>query len=74
MSTRGARAAVSAIAKSLDHEQANLRKEAAAALGEIADTSARTHLEDHADDPDPDVRKNVQWALKRIGEGHAARS
>jgi hypothetical protein len=35
-------------------------------LGEIADPGARPFLERVADDPDPDVRKNVRWALQRI--------
>ena len=45
---------------------ANLRKEAAAALGEIADPLASAALERHLDDPDPDVRKNLRWALQRV--------
>ena len=44
----------------------NLRKEAAAALGEIADASGRPYLEAVEDDPDPDVRKTVRWALTQI--------
>jgi HEAT repeat protein len=58
--------AVPAIGAGLDHPQANLRKECAAALGEIADPAGRSVLEPHSADPDPDVRKNVQWALQRI--------
>jgi hypothetical protein len=42
---------------------------AAAALGEIAHPSAKRHLEAHLDDPDPDVRKNLRWALGRLGTG-----
>jgi HEAT repeat protein len=44
----------------------NVRKEAAAALGEIANPSARPLLEPYSDDPDPDVRKLVRWALQTI--------
>jgi HEAT repeat protein len=55
------------IVPSLTHEQANLRKEAAAALGEIADRAALPFLQQVADDPDPEVRKNARWAIERIG-------
>jgi HEAT repeat protein len=61
--------AVGPLARLLDHEVSNLRKEAAAALGEIAHPAARPHLEAHLDDPDPDVRKNLRWALGRLGLG-----
>jgi HEAT repeat protein len=54
------------IVPSLAHEQANLRKEAAAALGEIADGAALPFLQQVADDPDPEVRKNARWAIERI--------
>jgi hypothetical protein len=47
--------AVRPIGKCVVHPQANLRKEAAAAMGEIADPAA---------EPDPEVRKNVRWALQ----------
>jgi HEAT repeat protein len=50
----------------LSGEIANLRKEAAAALGEIADPSVLRTLKKYSDDPDPDVRKNVRWAIGRI--------
>jgi HEAT repeat protein len=63
--------AVGPIARSLLHEQANLRKEAAAALGEIADLAAKPALEAVADDPDPEVRKNARWALQRIAAANA---
>jgi HEAT repeat protein len=46
---------------------ASLRKEAAAALGEIADPSVRDALMEHVSDADPDVRKTVRWALTRLG-------
>jgi HEAT repeat protein len=64
--------AVAAIGTCLSHPQANLRKESAAALGEIAHPAGLPLLEGLADDPDPDVRKNVRWALQRIGASGAA--
>jgi vesicle coat complex subunit len=54
------------IGSCITHEQANLRKEAAAALGEIADRDGEAYLVMVADDPDPDVRKNARWALQQI--------
>ena len=62
----GAAEAIDDIAPSLDHDISNLRKEAAAAMGEIASPKAVPALEAHLDDPDPDVRKNIRWALGRI--------
>ena len=38
----------------------------------IADPAAKGALEAVADDPDPDVRKNVRWALQQIAAGNAA--
>ena len=58
--------AVRAIGQCITHEQANLRKEAAAALGEIADPTAEPFLVLIANDPDPEVRKNSRWALQQI--------
>ena len=63
---------ISAIGGCLDHPQANLRKECAAALGEIADPAGRPFLETLADDPDPEVRKNVRWAIQRMAPGSLA--
>ena len=60
--------AVGAIAVGLQHMQANLRKECASALGEIADPAAQPFLKAAANDPDPEVRKNVRWALQRVGK------
>jgi HEAT repeat protein len=62
-----ARDAVPDIVAVLDDELASLRKEAAAALGDIADTGARDALAARVADPDPDVRKTIAWALGRIG-------
>ena len=56
--------AVEAIGPCLQHPQANLRKEGAAALGEIADPAGlrEEFLEAVFDDPDPEVRKNARPA------------
>jgi HEAT repeat protein len=58
--------AVTAIGACLQHPQANLRKEGAAALGEIADPAGLTFLEAAFDDPDPEVRKNARWGTQQI--------
>ena len=58
--------AVRPIGGCITHEQANLRKEAAAALGEIADPSGEPFLALVAGDTDPEVRKNSRWALQQI--------
>jgi HEAT repeat protein len=50
----------------ISHPQANLRKEAAAALGEIALPETEIFLEPIFDDVDPEVRKNARWAMQRI--------
>jgi len=63
--------AVAAIGACLNHPQANLRKECAAALGEIADPAGMVFLEGLANDPDPEVRKNVRWALQRMSQNGA---
>src|SRR5215475_10648223 len=55
--------AVRPIGSCITHEQANLRKEAAAALGEIADPAGEPFLALVAGDSDPEVRKNSRWAL-----------
>ena len=57
--------AIPVLGEALSHEVSNLRKEAAAALGEIADPAALVFLEPAAGDPDPDVRKLVRWAIGR---------
>ena len=54
------------IAPALEHSISNLRKDAAAALGEIAHPDGLPYLERAADDIDPDVRKNVRWAIGQI--------
>ncbi len=60
--------AVAAMGPLLDHDTSNLRKEVAGALGEIGQSSALVYLQKHVDDPDPDVRKNVRWAIGRLRE------
>jgi HEAT repeat protein len=57
---------VAAVATNLTHEQANLRKGSAAALGEIADPTATPYLDTVLNDPDPEVRKNARWAVQQI--------
>ena len=59
-------AAVHALAPSLTHSISNLRKEAAAALGEIAHPDGLAYLEQAEGDPDPDVNKNIRWAINQI--------
>jgi Vesicle coat complex, various subunits len=58
--------AIPAIVGALEHSISNLRKDAAAALGEIADAGALPYLEKALGDPDPEVRKNARWAIGRI--------
>ena len=64
--------AVPSIGLCISHPQANLRKESAAALGEIADPAAEKFLEPILDDTDPEVRKNARWAMQRIRSGKTA--
>jgi HEAT repeat protein len=64
--------AVKAIGACTAHPQANLRKESAAALGEIADPAAGEFLAPMAEDADPEVRKNARWAMLRIQSGSIA--
>lgn len=54
------------VAHALQHSSANLRKEAAVALGEIGDPSAIPALEAAGQDSDPDVRKLARLALTNI--------
>ena len=54
------------IAPMMDIPIPNLRKECAAVLGEMAVPETKPFLEKYQDDPDPDVRKNVRWALRRL--------
>jgi len=66
--THAARA-IPALGAALTHDISNLRKEAAAALGEIADPQALPYLEAAKDEPDPDVRKLIRWAISRCQAG-----
>ena len=63
--------AVRPIGHCITQEQANLRKEAAAALGEIGEPDGEPFLALVANDPDPDVRKNARWALHQIAANKA---
>jgi len=49
-----------------DARRLHLRKEAAAALDEIANADAEPFLAPLANDPDLEVRKNSRWALQEI--------
>ena len=60
------REAVARIGATLAGSISNLRKEAAAALGEIADPGSLALLRRYEDDADPDVRKTIRWAIGRI--------
>lgn len=60
------RRAVPIMVIGLSEEMAGLRKEAAAALGEIAHPAARLGLEGLVNDPDPNVRKTARWALVKL--------
>ncbi|MEP2639744.1 HEAT repeat domain-containing protein, partial [Roseobacter sp.] len=62
----GATEAAVEIAPMMDLSIPNLRKECAAVLGEMAVVETLPYLEKYVDDPDPDVRKNVRWAMGRI--------
>jgi HEAT repeat protein len=59
-------AGLPALVEALAHPMGNLRKEAAIALGEIADPRAIPALEAVLDDVDPDVRKLARLALTAI--------
>jgi len=50
----------------LSYNISNLRKEAAAALGEIKSAEALPFLTVAKKDVDPDVRKIVNWAIDQI--------
>jgi len=58
--------AVDALGQALTFSISNLRKEAAAALGEIASPAGIPFLEAISSDIDPDVRKIAQWAIEQI--------
>jgi HEAT repeat protein len=54
------------VAHALTHSSANLRKEAAIALGEIGDLRAVPALNAASQDADPDVRKLARLALAQL--------
>lgn len=60
--------ALDGLAHNFDFEISNLRKEVALALGEIGGSRAEQLLQDHADDPDPEVRKAIRIGLGLILE------
>ena len=55
------------LTEALAHPMANLRKEAAIALGEVGDPTGLPALEAAAADPDPEVRKAARLAIGRVG-------
>jgi HEAT repeat protein len=54
----------------LTYPISNVRKEAALALGELADASALAVLEAALGDGDPEVRKAARIAIAQIGARH----
>ncbi|MBJ9721603.1 HEAT repeat domain-containing protein [Acinetobacter calcoaceticus] len=60
--------AVAYLFDNFKHEISNLRKEVALALGEIGTAEAQCLLEQHQNDPDPEVRKAIRIGLNQIGE------
>jgi HEAT repeat protein len=64
--------AIETIVTLLAHPISNLRKEAALALGEIADTAALPTLRLAETDGDPEVVKAVRIAVAQIEGSHAA--
>lgn len=64
--------ALDGLAHNFDFEISNLRKEVALALGEIGGSRVEQLLKEHADDPDPEVRKAIRIGLGLIlGQAHA---
>lgn len=60
--------AVAHLTDNFKHEISSLRKEVALALGEIGTSEAQKLLEQHQNDPDPEVRKAIRIGLNQIGE------
>ena len=52
--------------EALKDEDAEVREQAAWALGMIGDRSALNALTEAMNDEDPGVRKNAMWALSRV--------
>jgi HEAT repeat protein len=61
-------AAIAKLQENFQHDISNLRKEVAIALGEIGGEQAQTILLQHAEDPDPEVRKSIRIGLALIQE------
>lgn len=69
---KAAQAVDALITHALQHDIANLRKEACVALGEIGHASALPALTVGAQDPDPEVRKMAGLAITLIQQRVAA--
>lgn len=57
--------------ETLKDGDAAVRIAAAHALGDRQDVRSRAALAAATRDPDPDVRAEARWALKRVGEANA---
>lgn len=69
---KDAQAVHALVTHALQHEIANLRKEASVALGEIGDPAALPALAIASHDADPEVRKTARLAVSLIQQGEAA--
>ena len=69
---KNAQAVDALITHALQHDIANLRKEASVALGEIGHASALPALAIAAQDPDPEVRKTARLAVTLIQQREGA--
>ena len=63
-----AKSAIAKLQENFQHDISNLRKEVAIALGEIGGEQAQNILLQHAEDPDPEVRKSIRIGLALIQE------
>ena len=63
-----AKSAITKLQGNFQHDISNLRKEVAIALGEIGGEQAQNILLQHAEDPDPEVRKSIRIGLALIQE------
>ncbi|WP_414630961.1 MULTISPECIES: HEAT repeat domain-containing protein [unclassified Acinetobacter] len=63
-----AKSAITKLQENFQHDISNLRKEVAIALGEIGGEQAQNILLQHAEDPDPEVRKSIRIGLALIQE------
>ena len=67
-----AKSAITKLQENFQHDISNLRKEVAIALGEIGGEQSQDILLQHAEDPDPEVRKSIRIGLALIQEKHNA--